>query len=29
MMEKGNRNGLKYKLILKFIKVLLKIKSWL
>ena len=27
MMEKGNKNGLKYKLILKFIKVLLKIKS--
>lgn len=28
MMEKGNKNGLKYKLILKFIKILLKIKSW-
>nr|WP_292777502.1 glycosyltransferase family 2 protein [Methanobrevibacter sp.] len=27
LMEKGNRNGLKYKLILKFIKILLKIKS--
>ena len=27
MMEKGNKNGLKYKLILKFIKALLKIKS--
>ena len=27
MMEKGNKNRLKYKLILKFIKVLLKIKS--
>ena len=27
LMEKGNKNGLKYKLILKFIKVLLKIKS--
>jgi glycosyltransferase involved in cell wall biosynthesis len=27
MMEKGNKNGLKYKLILKFIKFLLKIKS--
>ena len=27
MMEHGKKNGLKYKLILKFIKVLLKIKS--
>ena len=27
MIEKGNKKGLKYKLILKFIKVLLKIKS--
>ena len=27
LMEKGNKNGLKYKLILKFIKSLLKIKS--
>jgi len=26
MMEHGKKNGLKYKLILKFIKVLLKIK---
>ena len=27
LMEKGNKNGLKYKLILKLIKILLKIKS--
>lgn len=27
MMEKGKKNGFKYKLILKFIKILLKIKS--
>lgn len=27
LMEKGNKNGLKYKLILKFIRILLKIKS--
>ena len=27
LMEKGNQNGLKYKLILKFIKLLLKMKS--
>ena len=27
LMEKGNKNGLKYKLILKFIKTILKIKS--
>ena len=27
LMEKGNKNGLKYKLILKFIKIMLKIKS--
>ncbi len=27
LMEKGNKNGLKYKLILKFIKILLRIKS--